>query len=526
MTDRRAAAVAVRAAEIARAAGVTLSEDLALWRLAGGRPDAEAVAGEPDELGRLLETSHSARERQTRGAHYTSAGLADAIAQRALAGHIEPTVCDPACGGGALLLAAGRVLAHRGEDPLDVLRRLRGIDIDPLAVATTEVALTLWAGAPPPRGHLVVADALTDPPDWSPVDVVLGNPPFLGQLARRTTRTEEYTARLRARFGDAVRAYTDTAGVFLLAGCALVRAGGTVSMVQPQSIAAARDAAGVRAAVATSARLREVWVPEGRPFRAAVQVCIVTLDVGEAPSLASAWGAHLAHAMGAPTVDLAAGPTVLDEGSVGAAFRAEYYGTVPHVHEQEDLPGGRPLLTSGLVDLGRSAWGERPARVGGARWARPVVDEAALEGRAADWARRTSGPKLVMATQSRVVEAVPDIDGRLLPSVPLVVAWPAPERLWAVAAALCSPPVAAWIAARSAGTGLSAHALRLTAGLVRQVPLPPDADAWRAGAAAFEAGDLDRFAAAMTAAYGCDESVSAWWRDRCGSAWSPCGPAG
>ena len=526
MVDRRAGAVALRAAEIARASGVTLAEDLSLWTLAGGRPSVEAVAGEPDELGRLLESSHDERQRQVRGAHYTGPELARALTERALEGHAEPTVCDPACGGGALLLAAGRALAARGEDRAEVVRRLRGVDIDPLAVATTEAALWLWAGARPPCGHLLVADALTDPPDWPPIDVVVGNPPFLGQLARRTTRAEAYTARLRARFGDAVRAYTDTAGLFLLAGCALARAGGTVSMVQPQSVAAARDAAGVRAVVAASARVRDLWVPEGRPFRAAVQVCVVTLDVGGPPAPANGWGAHLARAMGAPPVELGDGPTVHVEGPVGAAFRAEYYGTVPHVREQEDLPAGRPLLTSGLVDLGRSAWGERPARVGGARWERPVVDEAALEGRAADWARRTNGPKLVMATQSRVVEAAPDIDGHFLPGVPLVVAWPSPERLWLVAAVLCSPPVTAWIAARCAGTGLSAHALRLSAGLVREVPLPPDADAWREGTVALETGDLDGFAAAMTAAYGCEDSVAAWWRERCGSAWSPRGPAG
>ncbi|MGQ0431283.1 MAG: N-6 DNA methylase [Microthrixaceae bacterium] len=525
MVDPRAADVARRAVEIGLAAGVELDDDLALWALGGGRPRAAPAPGRPEELGLLLEAATNAPHRRARGLHYTPEELAAGVVERALAGHREPSVCDPSCGGGALLLAAARHQAQRGGDPTEIVGRLWGADIDPLAVATTEVALTLWAGRRPPPGNLVVADTLWASPAWAPFDVIVGNPPFLSQLDAATTRSSADADRWRARFGAAVQAYTDPSALFLLAGCLLTRVGGTVAMVQPQSVMGARDAAGVREAVGAKASLREVWVPTGRAFAAAVDVCVPVLEVGGGDGGTPVWGAHLARAFGVPEVDLEPGATVGDEAVTAAAFRAEYYGIAPHVREEEDLPAGRPLLTTGLVDLGRSAWGERPARVAGRRWERPVVDSAALEGRAAAWADRSAAPKLIIASQTRVVEVIVDADGRFVPGVPLVVAWAPAARLWALAAALASPPVTAWAAARAAGTALAPGALKLTAALVRDAPLPIDHDAWRAGTDALERRDLLRFADAMTSAYRCAPDVAAWWLDRVGSAWSEPAPS-
>lgn len=510
---------------MALAAGIDLPDDLALWQLAAGRPVVEPAAGHPEELGDLLEASIDCSDRKARGAHFTPTALAREVVARALADRPRATVCDPACGGGALLLAAARHLAERGADPAEVVTRLWGIDVDPLAVATTEAALAIWSGTRPPSGHLVVADALLDPPSLPAMDVVVGNPPFLGQLSSATSRSRRDAARLRGRFGAVVRAYTDTAVLFLLAGCDLAAPDGVVVMVQPQSVLAARDAAGARSALERRGVLREVWVPDGQPFDAAVDVCVPVLDLGPSTLGATrpsrgAWSAHLARVHGVPSVQLAGTSTVGDEAVTAAAFRSEYYGIAPHVHEAEALPHGRPLLTTGLVDLGGHSWGGRAARVAGRRWERPVVDVESLEGRAADWAQRTAVPKLVIAGQTSVVEALVDPDGRFLPGVPLVVAVAPRARLWALAAALCSPPITAWAAQLTAGSGLTSRAIKLSASLVRQVPLPDDLDGWRAGAVAFEQRDLPGFAAAMTEAYGCDAAVAAWWLDRVGSVWS------
>ncbi len=514
MVDARAAVVAVRAVELSLALGIDLPDEMRLWRLAGGRPVAAPVPGRPEDLGLVLEANLDAADRRTSGSHYTPEHMAHGLIARALDGHAAPTVCDPACGGGALLLAAARHQIAAGAAPTDVVARLWGADLDPLAVATTEVALTLLTGTTPPDGNLVVADSLLAPPRWPPVDVVVGNPPFLSQLGAGTSRDGALATQLRERFGAALRAYTDPAALFLLAACELTREGGTVAMVQPQSVLAARDAAGVRDALSARARLRDVWLPDGRPFDAAVEVCVPILEVGARAAEDRPWSAHLAHAQGVPRVDLRVRSSFGEEATTAAAFRTEYYGTVPHVHEAASLPEGRPLLTTGLVDLAGESWGRRPARIGHRRWTSPVVDVGALEGRAADWARRTAAPKLVIATQTKVVEVTVDPEGRFLPSVPLIVAWAPTERLWPLAAALCSPPVTAWVAERTAGSALSSGALKLTAALVREVPLPPDGRAWQTGTAALQAGDLLRYADSMTAAYGCDPDVATWWLGR------------
>ena len=519
VVDERAVAVAHRAAELARASGVTLPPDLALWRLAGGRPRVTAVPGRPEELGDIIEAALAPEARRRQGAHYTPAPLATALAKRALGRRARPLVGDPTCGGGALLLAAGRHLAARGEPPADVVSRLWGIDSDPLAVATTEAALTLWAGVRPPRRNLTVGDSLLDRVAWPPLDVVLGNPPFLSPLEVATGRPAWVTTRLRSRYGDAVRPYTDTAALFLVAASQMAAPGGTVALLQPQSVLAARDAAGVRAAVGRLGRVTEVWVPPGRAFEASVDVCVPIIEIGR-PDDERSWSAHLARLHGVPTVELTGARTLGDEATTTAAFRSEYYGMVPHVHEQLDCPGGLPLVTTGLVDLGACAWGRRPARIGRRTWARPVLDTDGLSGQAAAWAQRTRGPKLVMATQTRVGEVVVDDTGGWVPAVPLVVALAPAGRLWSLAAALASPPATAWLLHRSAGAGLTAGSLKVTAALLRQLPLPRDAAVWAEGTDAFRSGDLDGFATAMTAAYDAPPEVATWWAPRARTVWS------
>jgi predicted RNA methylase len=520
--DTRARAVARVAVDIAAAGDVALPEALRLWRLAGGRPAVGTLRpGCPDDLGAVLEAALDVDARRRRGAHFTPPPVADELVATALGGMQATRVLDPACGGGAFLLAAARHLAARGMPRQRAVRCLWGVDIDPVAVATAEAALTIWAGCSPAAEQLVVADPLLDELGWPPFDAVVGNPPFLSQLARATTRDALVVGDvLRARFGDAVQPYTDTASLFLLLACRLTRAGGRVVLIQPQSVLASRDAAAVRAAIGAMGVLRDVWFPDGAVFGAAVDVCAPVIDVGAAtaaaspPSTARAWASHLASALDVPDVDLEAHGLLGDMGAVVAGFRDEYYGIAPHVRERADWPDGAPLVTTGLVDLGACAWGARPARVAKRRWSAPVVDVGAVEGKAAMWIERTRRPKVVVATQTKVMEAAVDETGDWVPGVPLVVVLAQPSDLWHVAAAVCAPPVTAWVAHRTAGTALTQRALKVSAKLVAQIPLPADRAAWDVGARALRDGDIDTFATAMTAAYGADEAVRTWWHTR------------
>jgi hypothetical protein len=468
-------------------------------------------------------------------------------------------VCDPATGGGAFLLAAADTLAARGLPRSEVVAGcLVGADVDPVAVAVTEAALALWCGGRAiPR--VVVGDALAlDAADWpAPPDVVVGNPPFLSQLGRATARTPASAGQLRRRFGVAARGYVDTAALFLLLGVRLVRPGGTVALVLPQSFLATRDAAAVRSAVLADAALEVLWVPSQAVFGAAVRVCVPVLRRGgdrratmrqyrgvppelveEAPvdaaSLATAptWSHLVAAAAGIPECRLDGRTTLGEWCEVAADFRQQYYGVAPFVVDDPsgDLDERRfpRLVTTGLIDPAVCLWGRRPARHSRRRWAAPRVDVERLEAGSdlGPWARCRLVPKVVVATQTRVVEAAVDAEGCWLPSTPVISLVSSPDRIWHAAAALLSPPVTAWALSRFGGAALSADAVKLSAAQVRAVPAPDRGADWdeaaacvREASAAPDDGSRRRWlldaAEASSRAYGeHDPALQQWWAAR------------
>jgi hypothetical protein len=286
-------------------------------------------------------------------------------------------------------------------------------------------------------------------------------------------------------------------------------------------------------------------VPDRQPFPAAVDVVVpvferdrppgrveVTGDddagVRATPDPGPRWSLLLADAEGVPRVALGVGPgTVADRAEVTAGFRQHFYALAGAVREGGD-GDGRPLLTVGLVDPLTSLWGRRPTRLDGVGYGAPVVDPDAVEDdRVAAWVADRWRPKILVATQTRVIEAVVDPGGTTVPSTPLISVEPHEPGtdLWLLAAVLCAPPVTAWLHQRGAGGGLSRGRIRPTASLIRQVPLPVDGPGWQTGAtlarqaSAEGAADTRRrvlveLGRVMTAAYGADDSVTAWWAGR------------
>ena len=603
----RATAVATAVAQAAVDKGVALDDGLAIWSLAGGlgvlaarpaddgdaSPTGDRGVDAADLIGRALEAATDGGRRKRQGLHVTPSWLAGRLVAMALPdrrpGGAWPTVCDPACGGGSFLLAAARHLHAQGARRRRIVRELIwGADIDRVGLAAAEAALALWAGEAPPPGRLVVDDPLRagrelwrDAPAGG-FDAVVGNPPFQSQLGRATARSGADQRLLRRRFGPAVRAYTDTAWLFLLLGCELVRPGGRVVLVEPQSVVAARDAAAVRAAVDRLAALRDLWLDGDRVFSAAVRVCAPVLERrrpdgplpgsgpvgghdgsgdpggaglpggagsgdpgsaglpdGDGPG--DSWARLWARALDLPPVALPAGPTLGDRATIVAGFRDQYYGLVDAVREAgpgEPGDGAAPLVTSGALDWAACAWGRRPARYAKRRWQAPVVELARVAAGAPPiarrWVERTRVPKLVVATQTRVVEAAVDTEGGWVPSVPALAVLPAGTEegaggagdvgLWRLAAALLSPAATAWLVRRAAGTGLERGALKVAAPDLAALPLPADRGAWDAAAgalAAFAAGPgedaLAVYLDAIGVAYGTPPSLSRWWRRRAGT---------
>lgn len=528
------------------------------------------LAWEPalDAPGRMREALLDDRARR-RGAHYTPAGVVDALVALVLdrAGadaHRTATalrVCDPACGGGVFLLAMADALAERGLEPAAIVTGcLWGCDLDPLAVAVTEASLGLWAlehgVVAGPGEDLFVGDGLaTEPGSWprapeAGFDVVVGNPPFQAQLARATARSA-HEAPLAADLAGLRGPYTDTAALFLAHAVRLTRPGGIASLIQPLSVLSARDTAAVRRWLADETEVQGLWLPEEQVFAASVQVCAPVLRRRLRPAPPSTppvtgtdgelvWSRLAAAQLGVPRVELGGHGTVADLATATAGFRDQFYGLAPHVVEApaETVGAGDPrarlsLITAGLIDPLHNRWGTTETRFAGRRFERPCLPVASLvelPAALASWVEARRAPKLLMATQTRIVEVLVDADGALLPSVPVIALHAEASSLWRLAAAVSAPPVTAWALARTVGAARSAGALKLAARQVLQLPLPSDPRAWRhaaellreaSTAAAAGGGErwaevLRRYGEVATEAYGLprEHPVLAWWAAR------------
>jgi SAM-dependent methyltransferase len=191
----------------------------------------------PEIFGDLFERSLHAGERHRTGSHFTSpadilkivgptivapwSALIDQARTpdelRALHARMcRYRVLDPACGSGNFLRVALRELRRlearllqRLPSPPDAsvtAAQFFGIDTSPLAV---ELAiLTLQIGGEPVdlAANFKVMDAIVSAdgtvPAWEPVDVIIGNPPFLDARKLTVEHGRDYVARLRAAYPD------------------------------------------------------------------------------------------------------------------------------------------------------------------------------------------------------------------------------------------------------------------------------------------------------------------------------------
>jgi adenine-specific DNA-methyltransferase len=165
--------------------------------IAGVPPGSAGVRWLADEY--LASLPKATRSR--RGSFYTPGSLADALAERVLRNPLptEGLLIDPACGGGSLLASLVDRLVATGR-PDDVVRvvldRVRGVDLDPVAVKICDLAIRVallpaWAALPEDARPTLtrfatVGDGLVDS---RPAAVVITNPPFgRVRLAEATRR--------------------------------------------------------------------------------------------------------------------------------------------------------------------------------------------------------------------------------------------------------------------------------------------------------------------------------------------------
>ncbi len=525
-------------------------------------PDPPGGWGSPWLLGLVHEQAVSDQSRRGRGAWYTPEpvvrGLVALATEAMAAPEVGSVVLDPTCGGGAFLLAAADRLVGLGLSPATALNRLAGMDIDAGAVETAELSLRLWAamrGLDPTMVELdlEVGDALSAPADrWASHRLVVGNPPFGSPL--RSGALPETATRFRQEHAEHLGPYADLAAIHLLK--ALLDSGpeSVVALVQPQSVLATQDTAALRSLIEEGrfGWLEALWVARESVFDAGVKTCAPVigprdpgvdgvrlahgLDVtsrGQAPT--DAWGSLAVRALGAPQL-----PPMMTERSHGqplapglsatAGFRDEYYGLVAACREMDAEDDGSgsiaPLLTVGLVDPLTNLWGLQPCRFGRTEWQRPVIDRSELSDKVERWVERQSVPKVILATQSKVLEPVVDLDGSLIPATPLIAVHCPADRLGHVAAVLLAPPVVAWAWARWFGTALTVEGVKLAAKHIVELPTPPDTQRWDQAAAlvveqAKQAADRQsgravtlEVARIMNQAYGGDGALLEWWEAR------------
>jgi hypothetical protein len=161
------------------------------------------------------------------------------------------------------------------------------------------------------------------------------------------------------------------------------------------------------------------------------------------------------------------GPTLGDIAGFTADFRDQYYGLVGAV---SDSTIGPPLITSGLIEPNECWWGRRPMRFAKEKFSAPRVDVSLLTPALQRWASQRLVPKILIANQTRRIEAVIDRDGAWLPGVPVITC--TTDRLDDVAVVLHSDAATEWVRYHAAGSGLSATSVRLTARLLASIPLP------------------------------------------------------
>ena len=382
----------------------------------------------------------------------------------------------------------------------------------PVGLAAAEAALALWAGEAPPPGRLVVGDPLRDG-----AGAVAR---AAGRRVRRGGRQPAVPEPARPRPRPAA---TPTAGACgpatatscgptptrpgcsSCSGCDLVRPGGRVVLVQPQSVVAARDAAAVAGRRRRAADLHDLWLDDGRVFAAAVRVCAPVLvrrpDAGDAAPAAGplrrvtrAWARR---ALPVVLPDLRRGP----EHAGGAGWRRRRLPR-PVLRPGRHRPRTRRACRRGrarsrrssraaLVDWAGCAWGDRPVRYARRRWdgagRRPRPPRRAPRRWRQRWVARHRAPKLVVAT--------PDAAWSRPRSTPAGAGFPRcrrwrvvphdPDDLWRLAAAVLRrrPPPRGWPTGRRARRS-TARALRWRSPTWPRCPCPATPTAWDAAAPA------------------------------------------
>ncbi len=232
------------------------------------------------------------------------------------------TVLDPACGSGNFLylaLHALKDLEHRVQLEAETLglerefpaigpANVKGIEMNAYAAELARVSV--WIGEIQwmrrngfseardpilkPLDTIECRDAILTPdggePEWPEADVVIGNPPFLGDRVMRGGLGHDYTERLRRTYRDQIPASADLVCYWFQKAGKLVAEGeiDRAGLVATNSIRGGMNRAAldriVERNVIFDAWSDEPWVIEGAAVRVSL-ICFAARNTGFAASL-------------------------------------------------------------------------------------------------------------------------------------------------------------------------------------------------------------------------------------------------
>ena len=546
------------AREITKLKGLPINGDQPSLLDLGSLEAPKGVKYTTDLIGSVYEQSLDSLTRRHGGVHYTPFEIARKLARIVLEGLPVGPVCDPSVGGGSFLLAVAEYLNDLGESPTKIVQELLwGIDLDQGAIEVANASISIWGSSEewvtPNNGHLAIANSLqsglssfSEPPKSGFV-AVIGNPPFQNQLQESTVRPIEQTRELREKWQVDTGPYADTASYFLLVALSLLGEMGKCLLIQPQSILSTVDAEPIRLKLTEVANLEGIWIGGANIFEAGVNVCAPLISKGFAQKPARIWkGAEItelkqrltnqenwANAMAivqdVPRVHLS-GDKLGERSAATAGFRDQFYGLAPHVYENDiNQTTAAPLITVGMIDPLRNRWGTANFRYAGKSWSKPVVNLETLnqaDQELYEWVKERLRPKVLLATQTKVLEVIPDLDGKLIPSTPVISIECDPQDIWKITAVLSSAAMSAYAFSTTAGSALSSNTIKLSAKQVMNLPLPSESNHWTKASkyaeSAFNAKNREekkkqmlKMSDEINIAYGCDnEILQKWWIHR------------
>jgi len=200
--------------------------------------------------------------RKEHGAVYTPGPLARRILREArIAGCEIPVLCDPACGDGAILVEAAKMLcALPKAKARQALRNLTGFDIDERALALCRENLD--AAIRPVMGKwkcdwrlekLDIISAKQLAPYRSSFSHVVGNPPYV-----RVQNLESRRRRMIQKNWKLGEGATDLFIIFFEAGLELLQPDGVLSYITPSSWMKSRAGAPLRATLIAQHEIQKI----------------------------------------------------------------------------------------------------------------------------------------------------------------------------------------------------------------------------------------------------------------------------